>query len=219
MGDAPTPPFDLETVDRLLSTTRAVRRRLDPSRPVPRELLLECIALSQQAPTGSNTQRWRWVVVTNPELRRGIAAIYRRGIGGLQERAEASEGQNRRVYESAVWLAEHLAEVPAHVLACIEGRPPETFTPVAHGTVYGSILPAVWSFQLALRSRGLGSCFTSMHLIWEQEVADLLGIPDDVLQVALLPVAYTVGTEFRPAARPAPETITSFDGWSFTKSQ
>ncbi len=208
------PPFDLETTDRLLTTTRAVRRRLDMRRPVSRELILDCIAIAQQAPTGSNSQSWRWVVVSHPSTRSEIASIYARGRDAVEALRAETTGQTRRVYDSAAWLVDHLAEAPIFVIPCVVGRPPSEFSAVLHGTCYGSILPAVWSFQLALRARGLGSVLTTMHLIWEREVADLLGIPDDVLQVGLLPVAYTVGDDFKPAKRPPAASITHLDRWN-----
>ena len=208
--------FDLKTVDRLLSTTRAVRRRLDLERPVEPEVIRECIALSQQSPTASNRQTWRWLVVSDPDLRRALGAIYARAIPAIEAQAKdtpEAEAQTHRVYDSARWLAEHLAEVPLHVIPCVVGRPPEKYSPVLCSSVYGSIVQAVWSFQLALRSRGLGSTFTTVHLLYEREVAELLAIPDDVLQVALLPVAYTSGGDFKRALRPPPEEITFWNRW------
>jgi len=208
--------FDLEVTDRLLSTTRAVRRRLDFDRPVERSVLLDCIRLSQQAPTASNSQGWRWLVVTDPEKRAALAEIYRRSLPLLQAQLDQipeSETQTRAAYEGGAWLAERLEQVPALVIPCVVGRPGPEFHPGISSAIYGSILPAVWSFQLALRSRGLGSCFTTIHLFYEDDVRKLLGIPDDVLQVALLPVAYTVGTEFKSAKRPPVETIAFFDRW------
>jgi nitroreductase len=209
-------PFDLAVTDKLLSTTRAVRKRLDLSRPVPREVILDCIRLSQQAPTGSNAQTWRWLIVTDAAKKKEIARVYKEAGAQYLEmaRKNATEGQTKRVYDSAFWLIDHLADVPVHAIPCVVGRPPASAPVVAHASVYGSIFPAVWSFQLALRARGLGSVLTTLHLFGEQEVAKLLGIPDEVAQVGLLPVAYTKGTDFKPAARPAPETITSFDHWS-----
>ena len=209
-------PFDLQQTDKLLSTTRAVRKRLDLNRPVEREVLLDCIGLSQQAPTGSNTQLWRWVVVTDPDKRRAIGEIYARGVDYLTEAKQGvaeDDHQTRRVYESADFLVEHMHEVPALVIPCVIGRTPEPAQHVVTASIYGSILPAVWSFQLALRSRGLGSTFTTLHLGWEQEVAELLNIPAEVMQVALLPVAYTMGTDFKVAQRPPPDEITHWDRW------
>jgi nitroreductase len=211
-------PFDLKETDRLLSTTRAVRKRLDLSKPVERSVILDCIRLSQQAPTGSNAQSWRWLVVTDKGKRAALAKMYKEVGDQYLEMARnnvpAGDAQTKRVYDSAFWLKDHLHEVPVHVIPCVVGRLPEG-APVGMGAaVFGSIFPAVWSFQLALRSRGLGSALTTLHLFREQEAAKLLGIPENVMQVALLPVAYTKGTDFKVSARPAPETITSFDSWS-----
>ena len=211
-----TVPFDLAETDRLLSTTRAVRRRLDLERPVEREVLLECIGLSQQAPTASNTQKWCWMVVTDAEKRKALGEIYGRGKPFLaQARAEIDAGdqQTQRVYDSAEWLIDHISEVPALVIPCLEGRLPEGAPNGMAAAVYGSIYPAMWSFQLALRSRGLGSALTTIHLFFEQEVAALLDMPEDILQVALLPVAYTKGTDFKVAKRPPPQEITHFNSW------
>ena len=213
-----TAPFPLDATDELLSTTRAVRKRLDLARPVEREVLLDCIRLSQQAPTGSNQQGWHWVVVTDPGKRAALAEIYQGVASQYLELARAAldenDAQSHRVYDSAFWLVDHLAEVPVHVIPCIQGRlPAEGFSNASGASFYGSIFPAVWSFQLALRSRGLGSALTTLHLFQEKAAAELLGIPEDVSQVALLPVAYTVGTDFKHAARPGAETITSWDGW------
>lgn len=209
-------PFDLAETDRLLSTTRAVRRRLDLDRPVEREVLLDCIRLSQQAPTASNTQKWRWMVVTDPDKRRAIGEIYGRGKQFIEQaRADvpSEDAQTHRVYDSAEWLLDHLHEVPVHVIPCIEGRLPGGAPNGLAAAIYGSIYPAMWSFQLALRSRGLGSTLTTVHLFFEAEVAKVVGMPEDVMQVALLPVAYTKGVDFKPAVRPPAEDITSFDDW------
>ncbi len=209
-------PFDLETVDRLLSTTRAVRRRLDLSRPVEAAVIHDCIRLSQQAPTASNRQTWRWLVVTDPTLRSQLADIYRRGspaLAAAEKSVDPADAQTARVYDSARWLMDHLAEVPVMVIPCLSERPPDRFVPVLASSAYGSIYPAIWSFQLALRSRGLGSVLTTLHLIHEAEVAALLGIPAQALQVALLPVAYTRGTDFRPAARPPASEVTFWNRW------
>ena len=200
--------------DHLLSTTRSVRRRLDLDRPVDREVILDCLRLAVQAPTASNGQDWRWVVVTDADKRAAIGEYYRSaGADHLARAAEAeSDPQTRRVYQSAAEFAGVLGRVPVMVIPCIERRLGGDPNVVA-AAAYGSILPAAWSFALALRSRGLGTCWTTLHLLHEREVAELLGIPDDVTQVALLPVAHTVGTDFRPAARPPIETVTSWNTW------
>lgn len=211
-------PFDLETTDRLLSTTRAVRKRLDFTRDVPPEVIHECIALSQQAPTGSNQQGWRWLVVTDEDKRNALADWYRRAgsdyLAGGEAQARASgHEQTARVLDSAQYLAQHLQDVPVHVIPCIKGKLPPTAPASMQAGFYGSIFPAVWSFQLALRARGLGSVITSFHLAFADEAAELLGIPDDVTQVALLPVAYTKGDDFKPAKRRPPEHITYWNAW------
>jgi len=207
--------FDLDTVDHLLGTTRAVRRRLDFDRPVPREVLLDCIRLSQQAPTGKNAQHWRWLIVDDPAKRKALGEIYARGLPLLDASAKtARDDQTAAVYRHARDLAERMGDVPALVIPCLEGRLDDPSSLVLATTYYGSIYPAVWSFQLALRSRGLGSVLTTMHLAFEKDSREVLGLPEDVVQTALLPVAYTVGTDFKPTERPAPETITCFNTWS-----
>jgi nitroreductase len=201
--------LDLETVDRLLSTTRAVRKRLDLTRPVPTELIEECLRLAIQAPTGSNRQGWHWLVVTDDDKRAALADMYRQGFGPYMDRARRGSEPLTRVGESALWLAEHLQDVPVHVIPCIEDYTKGN----AHGGVWASIYPAVWSLQLALRSRGLGSVLTTLHLPRAQEAAELLGIPEGVLQAGLLPVAYYTGDDFKPARRRPVEDVTSWNTW------
>ena len=211
--------FDLSQTDRLLSTTRAVRKRLDLEREVPESVIVDCLRLAVQAPTGSNTQGWRWIVVTDPAKKKELARIYSEGGKGYLQSAAGREmdAQTKRVYESALFLTDILERVPVHVIPCIEGRAESTMN-ILSASQYGSIIPAAWSFMLALRSRGLGSALTTLHLFKEQEAAELLGVPyDQVTQVALLPVAYTVGTDFKPAARPPVEGITYWDTWGSTR--
>jgi nitroreductase len=206
--------MDLATVDELLTTTRSVRKRLDLTRPVSRDVILECVRLAMQAPTASNAQDWRWLVITDADKRAAIADIYG-SIGAeylAQAAANASDPQTQRVYRSAAGLTKTLAQVPVHVIPCLTGPIDETNRLVA-ASAWASIIPAGWSFLLALRSRGLGSVWTTMHLAKEREVAELLGIPAGVTQAALFPVAYTIGTDFRPAARPPAESITYWDSW------
>ena len=211
--------FDLSQTDRLLSTTRSVRKRLDLDRAVPESVIVDCLRLAVQAPTGSNEQGWRWIVVTDPDKRRELARMYSEGGRGYLESAAGREmdPQTRRVYESALFLTDILDRVPVHVIPCIKGRA-ESSMNILSASTYGSIIPAAWSFMLALRSRGLGSAWTTLHLFKEQEAAELLGVPyDQFTQIALLPVAYTVGTDFKPAARPPVENITFWDSWGVTR--
>jgi nitroreductase len=207
-------PFDLSETDRLLSTTRAVRKRLDLERPVEESVVLECLRLAVQAPTGSNAQGWRWLVVTDAAKRAELARLYSEGGADYLRSAAANEmnDQTRRVYESAVYLTEILDRVPVHVIPCLRGRA-DNSPNIMSASMYGSIIPAAWNFMLALRSRGLGSAWTTLHLMKEKDAAQLLGIPDDVTQVALIPVAYTKGTDFKPASRPPIEGITYWDTW------
>jgi nitroreductase len=205
-------PFDrgeLEAIDHLLSTTRAVRKRLDLDRPVPREIVEECLRLAIQAPTGSNRQGWHWVVVTDADKRAALADMYRAGFGPYMERARSGTEGLTRVGESALWLAERLQRVPVHVIPCIE----DYTKGGAHAGVWASMFPAVWSFQLALRSRGLGSVLTTLHLPRAHAAAELLGIPDGVLQAGLVPVAYYTGDDFKPAKRHPVEAVTSWNQW------
>lgn len=209
-------PIDVANADLLLSTTRSVRKRLDFERPVEREVLLECLQLAVQAPTASNRQTWRWVVVTDPDLRLKIADYYREAaLPYLRESvaaAEAEGGQDKRVFDSALYLAENLKQAPAFVIPCIEEDLAEKDD---NGKIValGSIVQAGWSFQLALRARGLGSTWTTLHLRHAAEVAELLGIPEEVTQVSLIPVAYTKGTDFKPAKRPPVSEITHWNRW------
>lgn len=221
------PITDLETV---LTTTRAVRRRLDFDRPVPRETVLDCLRIALQAPTGGDAEDWRFILVGDPEVRRQIGAEYRRlfdvhvgprmagmlqgGTMRVDPPAEPLEQaalrRRARVYSGAAYLAENLGRAPWLVLACAT-RPNRSAKIAA--AVYGSVFPAVWSFQLALRSRGLGSIITTLHLREPEAVTRILRIPDGVTQCALLPVAYTIGTDFRPAARRPVEDVVFVDGW------
>lgn len=213
--------IDRAAADHLLTTTRAVRRRLDLTRPVEPELITECVRVAVQAPTGSNSQGWRWLVVTDEGTRAALADLYREGGGDYLKAAaaglEEGDSQTRRVYESAQYLLEHLAEVPVHVIPCILGRLPDGAPNVFAAGLYGSIFPAIWNFQLALRARGVGTCLTTLHLFREPEAAELLGIPDTVTQVGLLPVAYYTGDTFKPAERRPVEEITYWNRWKETR--
>ena len=214
--------MDLATIDHVLTTTRSVRRRLDLTRPVEPALIERCIEIALQAPTGSNHQGWHFVVVTEAATRARIAELYRRGFDDLAQMYDqgppypADDLRTRqfpRVLESARHLNEHLHEVPVLVVPCIDGRF-ETAGVAIQASLYGSILPAVWSFMLALRARGVGAAWTTDHLFYEAEAARILGIPDTVTQVALLAVAYFVGADFRPAKRLPARDRTHWNAWS-----
>jgi nitroreductase len=204
------------TPDELLTTTRSVHLRLDLDRPVGLDVVMACLRLAVQAPTGADHEGWRWVVVRDPALRAVVADAYARGLAAVGAEVAAALAQDptkRRLLEGSRHLVEHLHRVPVLVLACQEGRP-EGMGAAELASWYGSILPPVWSLQLALRSRGLGSCLTCAHLRHADEVAAALGIPENYTQVALLPVAYTLGTDFRPARRRPVEEVVHLDRWS-----
>ena len=211
--------FDLEMTDKLLSTTRSVRKRLDFDREVPREFVMDCLELGLQAPTGSNRQGWRWLVVTDEDKRRELGRLYRKGgdeylAQGLAQARESGAAQDARVFDSAIYLAENIERAPVHVIPCIQNFLPENPPRFMWAGLMGSVIPAVWSFQLALRSRGLGSVYTTLHLRCEAEAAALLGVPDDFMQVALIPVAYTLGTNFKPAERRPLKEIVHVNSWN-----
>ena len=204
--------------DQLLSTTRAVRKRLDFARPVPGHVIRECVAMALQAPSGSNVVTMRFVVVRDEKKRRAIGGIYREVYarykasppypGRPSGDAERDRVQ-QRVASSADYLGEHMGEAPVLVLGCNEGT---DRTSALAGL--GNILPAMWSFMLAARARGLGTAWTSMHRSRERDLADILGIPyDTVAQAVLTPLAYTKGTDFKRAARPDPDAVIHWDDW------
>jgi nitroreductase len=201
-------PTDMN-VDHVLSTTRAVRRRLDLERPVEPELIEECLRIALQAPTSVNAQDWEFVVVTDPELRRGLAEIYRRAAGV----PEPDPGESDDEHSPSDYLSSHLQDVPVLVIPCIHGRT-ENASVGDQAATWGSILPATWSFMLAARARGLGTVWTTWHLDHEREAADLLGIPfDEYMQAGLIPVAYYTGRDFRPARRKAVADVTHWNRW------
>lgn len=203
-----------DAADLLLTTTRAVRRRLDLTRTVPLDLVRECLRLACQAPSGGSSEPWRWLVVMDKEVRTSVAKAYRAAAydAFTAASASASSPQSRRAYNDAHYLAGVLHRVPVLVVACTT-RVARTGTPHELAGMYGSIIPAVWSLQLALRSRGLGSVYTTAHLRAGDHVADILSIPHGVTQVALLPVAWTVGTDFHPARRRPVSEVAYLDAW------
>jgi nitroreductase len=213
--------MDLVTVDRLLTTTRTVRRRLDLRRPVPGAVIMECIDIALQAPTGGNSQGWHFVAVTDPAKKAGIADVYRKARAWYHanppaflygDRPDVDPATLERMRGSGTHLADHLHEVPVLILACIEGRV-ERGSVFDQATLYGSILPATWSLMLALRARGIGCAWTTDHLIYEEEVARLLAIPAGVTQAALLAVAYFTGDDFKPAARRPAREVVHWEAW------
>lgn len=224
--------IDKSATDLLLTTTRTVRKRLDLERPVPRSIILECLEIATQAPTGGNLQRTRWVVVTDPQKRSQLGEIYKRAMDpyhALMAPLAEARGTNEKVLSSSQYLANVMGQVPVLLIPCELGRPGDMAELLQHGgyphelsdnvgasSFYGSVWPAVWSFLLALRSRGLGSALTTMHLALEKEAGELLGIPESVTQIGIIPVAYYTGQSFKPANRRPAREITYWDQWKNT---
>jgi nitroreductase len=215
----PSETLDL-TLDELLTTTRSVRKRLDLEKPVPRDVVMECLELALQAPTGSNSQGWQFVFVDDEEKKKAIAEVYRIAANPYMDAEKPTYGDSRDertplVVDSAKYLTEHLHEVPVMLIPCLEGRPDGAPAGMSAG-FWGSLLPAAWSFMLALRSRGLGSAWTTLHLVGdgEKQVADILGIPfDKYSQGGLFPIAYTKGTDFKKAKRLPAEQLSHWNSW------
>ncbi len=212
------------TNDELLSTTRSVRKRLDFDREVEPEVIRECLELALQAPSGSNAQGWQFVVVTDADKRAALGDMYRRAFdiyetmdGNIANTYQGDDPARQAAQErstgSARYLADHMGEAPVHVIPCITPRT-DGLPSLAQTSIIGSVLPAAWSFMLAARSRGLGSAWTTLHLMFEEEAAELLGIPyAEFMQTALFPVAYTKGTDFKPAHREPLDTVLHWDSW------
>ncbi|MBA2396014.1 MAG: nitroreductase family protein [Ktedonobacteraceae bacterium] len=216
------PRIDL-TADQVLTTTRSVRKRLDLTRPVEPEVLRECLEIALQAPSGSNSQQWHFVIVTDPAKKLAIADLYRKSFSAYSaKRMEARKNQDtsspgaatqQRITNSADYLAEHMHEVPVYLIPCITGRLDNLPASQVAGA-WGSIIPATWSFMLAARARGLGTAWTTLHLPYEKEAAEVLGIPyEKITQAALIPVAYTLGTNFNPAEREPLDNVLHWDKW------
>ena len=213
------------SVDEVLATTRAVRKRLDFDKPVEPEVIKECLEAAIQSPTGSNLQGWQWMVVTDPEKRAGLAELYQRGweqyvtmdgaANNLDMGAQDADraAQQERVVDSATYLAENFAKVPVMMIPLLPGRM-DGLPSFAATSMFGSILPGAWSFMLAARERGLGTAWTTIHLMFEKEASEILGIDYDAYtQCALVTCGYSKGTDFKPAKRPPIESILHWDGW------
>lgn len=211
--------------DQLLTTTRAVRKRLDFSRPVEDSVIRECVEIAMQSPSGSNNMTMQFVVVRDEAKRKAIGEVYRQCyeiyksldgiyIGSIEKGTDVENAQQSRSASSADFLGEHMGDAPALVLACNVGSRVESAPAMMAASMMGNVLPAMWSFMLAARARGLGTAWTTVHLMMEQQVADIVGIPFETVQQACLsPLAYTLGTDFKPAARPDANSIIHWDTW------
>lgn len=212
------------SAEELLMTTRGVRKRLDFSRPVERDVLRACVAAALQAPSGSNRWALQFVIVTDPERRAAIGEAYRSGyatyksldgvyIGSIEKGDPARNEQQQRTANSADYLGEHFGEAPAIVAACSPGRADDGPS-IRKTTLLGSVMPGMWSFMLAARLRGLGTCWTTVGLFEEARTAEAFGIDNEQVTIAAIsPVAHTKGTEFKPALRPDPDEVIHWDKW------
>ncbi|GAA0942673.1 nitroreductase family protein [Kribbella koreensis] len=208
------------TPDELLTTTRTVRKRLDLERAVPMELIRECIEIALQAPSGSNRQTWHWLVITDAEKRAAIGEYYRRSVESYLEspgaagRLHADDPDRapvqQRVGSSVAYLGEKMGQVPVLVIPCLQVK---SLGAGNQAGIWGSILPAAWQYCLAARARGLGTAWTTLHMTYEQEISELLGLPEDIRQSVLLPTAYYTGDTFKPAPRQPVEEVLHIDGW------
>lgn len=206
--------------DELLTTTRTVRKRLDLERPVPMELIRECIEIALQGPSGSNRQTWHWLVITDAAKRAAVGEYYRRAVEsylagpGAAGKLHADDPERgavqRRVGDSVAYLGERMGQVPVLVIPCLQAR---NLPAGNQSGLWGSILPSAWSYMLAARARGLGTAWTTLHLSYEQEVSELLGLPEDIRQTVLIPTAYSIGTNFKPAPRQPLDDVLHIDGW------
>ena len=218
----PLLPLD---ADQLLTTTRAVRKRLDFSRPVEDSVIRECVDIAMQSPSGSNKMTMQFVVVRDEAKRKAIGEVYRQCyeiyrsldgiyIGSIEKSNDVENAQQIRSASSADFLGEHMGDAPALVIACNVGSRVEGAPAMMAASMMGNVLPAMWSFMLAARARGLGTAWTTVHLMMEQQVADIVGIPFETVQQACLsPLAYTKGTDFKPAERPGADSIIHWDTW------
>lgn len=229
---AALPITDLHEV---LTTTRSVRRRLDFERPVPASVIGECLQLALQAPTGGAAEDWRWLVVADPELKGTLAELYLSAyetyvltplasadgaendtvagrLGGVAAGGRIS-ARTRRILDGADHLARNIGRAPYLVVPCATRPNPAKGGPGTLSAYYGSVYPAIWQFNLALRARGLGTVITSLHLHHAARAAELLGIPAEAEQITMLPVAYTVGTRFKAAARKPVREVAFLDSW------
>ncbi|MEU3755601.1 nitroreductase family protein [Streptomyces olivoreticuli] len=208
------------TPDELLTTTRSVRKRLDLTRPVPLELVKECISVALQAPSGSNRQSWHWIVVTDAEQRAAIGRYYQRAVraylesegscGSLYPEDPERHSVQQRVGSSVAYLGDRMGDVPVLVIPCLDASAAPEYNEAGK---WASVIPAAWSYMLAARARRLGTAWTTLHLMYEKEIAELLGLPEGIVQAALIPTAFSLGTDFRPAVRQPLEQVLHIDSW------
>jgi nitroreductase len=215
--------YDLASIDYILETTRSVRKRLDLTRLVDQEVVMKCLDIALQAPSASNSQNWKWLVVTDSEKKAKIGSYYRQAFNNyVASFAKNSSGDSQpskdqlKLASSASYLAEHMGEVPMMIFACI---PSPGANRIMGASQYGSIMPAAWSLMLALRARGIGAAWTTLHLSYEKECNEILGIPDNMTTAVLLPVAYFTGKTFRRAKRIPASELVYLESWGLKKEE
>ena len=207
---------DLESIDGVLSTTRSVRLRLDLDRSVPNELILDCIDVAEQGPGGGNQSSRRWLIIRDPEQKKRLAELYWESAGkwmvSARDKLAGTDHRNTSVMRSAAHLAENLDQVPALVIPCIWGVHDDSKKP----GLFDSVVQSAWSFCLAARARGLATAWTTAILNNDEEIRDVLGIPEGVTPIALLPLAFSIGGDFASVPRRLAEEVTYFDNWGHT---
>ena len=215
--------YDLASIDYILETTRSVRKRLDLTRPVDQEVVMKCLDIALQAPSASNSQNWKWLVVTDPEKKAMIGSYYSQAFNdyvaslGINSSGDSQLSKDQlKLASSASYLAEHMGKVPMMIFACI---PSPGASRILGASQYGSIMPAAWSLMLALRARGIGAAWTTLHLSYEKECNEILGIPDNMTTAVLLPVAYFTGKTFRRAKRIPASELVYLESWGLKKEE
>ena len=212
--------MDLATTDKLLTTTRSVRQRLDLTRPVEPEIVERCLEIAVQAPAGGNVCRYHFMIVTDPAKKAAIADWYAQSFAQVYTAPILEERRKTHARDVASWiyLVDHLRDVPMLIIPCLEGRPEDDISIARLGGFYGNILPAAWSLMLALRARGIGAAWTTLALRHEKEIAALLGMPANITPAALLPIAYITGGDLRPAKRVPARDRTHWDSWGASRT-
>jgi nitroreductase len=201
----------------IMYSSRAMRK-LD-TKEVPEDLLMKLVDAANQAPSGSNMQNGRWIIVRDPVVKQKLADMNRKGveayIGPMAGSGDSLPHQNadkrQRMVDAVLWQMEHMHELPALVIACMEFGVKVTPEIAAQGG--GSIWPGIQNLLLAARAVGLGAAPTTLGLIDREAVNETLNLPETMAAFCLIPVGYPLG-KFGPVTRKPVEEITRFDSWS-----
>jgi nitroreductase len=201
-------------VFEIIHSTRAMRR-LKPD-PVPDELIRNILLAGQAAASGGNTQRWRFLVLKDPEIKKKVQVYYKKAydevVGPRYASSPPPPGSNaaryRRQHTAVEYLTDHYHEAPVWIVACLEDGPVSGLG----RSVGASIYPAVQNMLLAARALGLGSTLTTRHITYEKEVDTAMGIPPGFHSYAILPIGYPMG-RFGPVGRGPLADVVYLDGW------